>query len=74
MGCAGKLFNCSCVLKSCFKAYVLPNLAYCAPVRIPSAEFHLRLLDNVRRIEEKLCEGELCCLGPRRKVSSCICT
>ena len=29
---ARKLFYCRRVLKSCFNAYVLPNLEYCAPV------------------------------------------
>ena len=28
----GKLFNCPCVLKRCFDAYVLTSLEYCASV------------------------------------------
>ena len=34
-----------------------------------SAESHLGLLDSIVRSAEWLCEGELCCLGNRRKVS-----
>ena len=34
-----------------------------------SAESHLGLLDRIGRSVESLCEGELCCLGHRRKVS-----
>ena len=35
-----------------------------------SAESQLGLLDSVVRSAERLCEGELCCLGQRKKVSS----
>ena len=35
-----------------------------------SAEYHLSLLDSVVRSEERLCEGELCCLGHRMKVNT----
>ena len=34
---AGKLFDCPSALKSCFNAYVLSNLEYCAPARMSSA-------------------------------------
>ena len=34
-----------------------------------SAESHLGLLDIVVRSAKRLCEGELCCLGYRKKVS-----
>ena len=33
-------------------------------------ESHLGLLDNVVRSVEKLCEGELCCLEHKRKIST----
>ena len=33
-----------------------------------SAESHLGLLDSIVRSAEKLCEGELCCFGNKRKV------
>ena len=55
---AGKLFDCQRVLKS---------LGYVAPVWMSSAESHLGLLDSIVRSAERLCEGVLCCLGPRRK-------
>ena len=35
-----------------------------------SAESHLSLLDSVVCSAEGLCEGELCCLWHRRKVSA----
>ena len=35
-----------------------------------SAVSHLRLLDIVVISAERLCEGEYCCLGHRRKVSA----
>ena len=38
---AGKFFDCSRVLKSCFNAYVLSNLQHCAPVWMPPAGSHL---------------------------------
>ena len=57
------------MLKSCFNAYVLSNLDYCAPVWVSSAESRLGLLDSVARSAERLCEGELCCLGHIRSVS-----
>ena len=37
---------------------------------MPSAESHLGLLDSIVRSSERLCEGELCCLRHRRKVSA----
>ena len=40
------------------------------PVWVSSAESHLDLLDGIVRNDERLCEGELCCLGHRRKVSA----
>ena len=43
----GKLFDCPRVLKSCFKAYILPYLEYYASVWMSSAESHLCLLDSV---------------------------
>ena len=58
----GELFDCLRVLKSCFKAYALSNLEYCAPVWMSSAESHLSLLDSVILRAKRLCEGELCCL------------
>ena len=68
---AGNLFDCPRRFKSCFNAYVLSsNLEYCALVWISSAESHLRLLDNIVRSAERLCEGELCCLEHRRKISA----
>ena len=66
---AGKLFDCPCVLKSCFNAYVLFNLEHCASVWMSSAESHLSLVHSVFRSAERVCEGEFCCLRHRRKVS-----
>ena len=66
----GKLFDCPCVLKCCFNVYVLSSLEYCAPVLMLDTESHLGLLDSVIRSEERLCEGELCCLQHRRNVSA----
>ena len=57
------------MLKSCFSAYVLSSLEYCAPVWMSSAVSHLGLLETVVRCPE-MCEGELCCLGHRRKAST----
>ena len=34
-----------------------------------SADFHLGLFDSIVRSAERWREGELCCLGHRRKVS-----
>ena len=65
---AGELYNCPQVLKGCFNAYVLSSLDYCAPVCILSAASHLGLPDSIFRSAERLCGGELCCLGRRRKV------
>ena len=56
------------MLKSCFSAYVLSSLEYCAPVWMSSAEYHLGLLSSIVCSEESLRDGELCCLGHRRKV------
>ena len=36
---------------------------------MPSAEFYLGLLDSIVRSEERLCDGQNCCLGYRRKCS-----
>ena len=49
-----------------------PVYSICTSVWISSAESHLGLPDSVVRIEEKLCEGELCCLKHKRK--SCVCS
>ena len=35
-----------------------------------SAEYHLGLLHSIVHSEERLCEGDLCCLGHKRKVSA----
>ena len=70
VGRARKLFDWSRMLKGCFNAYVLSSLEYCAPVWMPSADSHLRLLDSSVHCAERLCEGELCSLGHRRKVSA----
>ena len=67
---AGKLFDCSRVLKRCFNAYVYSSLNSCAPVWMSSAESHLNLLDSVVRSAAKLCKDELCCLGRRKKVNA----
>ena len=67
---AGKLFYRQRVLKGYFNAYVLSSLEYCAPMWMSSAESHLRLLDSTICSVERLCEGELCCLGHRRMVSA----
>ena len=39
-------------------------------MRMSSAESHLGLLDSIVRSAERLCQGELCCLGHRRKISA----
>ena len=65
---AEKLFDCLRVLKSCVNAHALSSLAYCR--RMVSVEYHLSLLDCIIRSAERLCEGELCCLGHRRWVSA----
>ena len=65
-----KVLDCPRVLKSCINAYVLSSLEYCALAWMSSVESHLGLLYSVVRIAEGLCEGELCCLGYRRKVSA----
>ena len=62
-----------CPCKSCFNAYVLPNLEHCASVWMSSAESHLSLLDRVVRSAERLCEDELCCLRHRRRSVPCVC-
>ena len=64
---AGKLFDCPHVLKCCFNAYVLSSLEYCASVWLSSSESQLGLLDSTVCSEERLCEGELCYFGPKRK-------
>ena len=48
-------------------------MEYCASVwmlSVESVESHLGLLDSIVRSAERLCEGKLCCLGHRRKVSA----
>ena len=71
MSCAaGVLFACLCVLKSCFNAYVLSILEYCAPVKMLSAESHFGSLVCVVCSAERLYDCEFCCLGHRRKVSA----
>ena len=67
---AGKLFDCPRVLKGCFNANVLSSFEYRVPVWMSFTESHLGLLDRIFRSAERLCEGELCCLGHRRKVSA----
>ena len=66
----GKLRNCPRVLKSCSNAYVLLSLEYCAPVWMSPAKSHLGFLNSIVRTEEKLCEGDFCCLGHKMKVSA----
>ena len=68
-GWSKKVSQLSAEFKSCFNAYVLSSVEYCAPVWMSSAESHLGLLDSVVRSVEKLCEGELFCLEHRRKVT-----
>ena len=46
------------------------SLEYCVPVWMPSSESHLCLLDSIVRSVEWLCEGELSCLGHRKKASA----
>ena len=60
------------MLKSCFNAYVLSSLEYCAPVVMSSAESHLDFLDSIVRRAERLCQSELCSLALRRKVSALV--
>ena len=67
---AGKSFVCPCVLKSCFHVYVLSGLMHCASAWMSSSESHLDFLDSVVRSAKILCEGQLCCLGHRRKASA----
>ena len=66
---AGELFDWSRVLKRCFNAYILSSLEYCVPIWMWSEESLMSLLISVVCRAEKLCEGELCCLG-HRKVSA----
>ena len=65
---AGKLFDCPRVIKGCFNTYILSNMEYCAPVSKSSGESYLGLLDSIIRSAQRWCDGELCCLGHRRKV------
>ena len=65
---AGKLFDCPRVRNRCFNAYVLTSLEYCAPVWMSLGKSQLGLLDSIVRSAERLCEGELCCLGHRSLV------
>ena len=41
------------------------------PVWMSSAESHMVWLDIIAHSAKRMCEGELCCLGHRRKVSLC---
>ena len=50
---AGKLFDYPRMLKSCFNAYALPSLEYCAPVWMWSAESHLGGLYSIVRSAER---------------------
>ena len=67
---AGKLIDCPRVLKSCLNAYVLSSLEYCASVLMSSAESYLGLRGSIICSGERLCEGDLCYLGHRMKVST----
>ena len=69
VGRPGNLFDCPYVLQGCFNAYDLPNLEYCASMWMLSVKSHLSLLDSVVCSADKLCDGELSCLGHRKKVS-----
>ena len=64
------------VLKSCFNALVLSSLKYCTPCRCRRRRFIIVLFiirwvynSTVCSTERLRDEGELCCLGHRRKVS-----
>ena len=50
-----KIFDTKEVLTTCFRAYVLSRLEYCAPAWGSAAESHLKLLDGVVRRAEALC-------------------
>ena len=65
---SGKLFGCPRVLKSCFNANDLFSLKYCIPCGCLLPSF-IWVFWIVLRSAERLCEGELCCLGHRRMVS-----
>ena len=67
---AGLLLDSSRVPKSCFNAYVLFSLKYCAPVWLLSDKSHLGLMDSIVRSAEILFADKLCCLAHRRKVSA----
>ena len=56
---SGKLFDCPHVLKGGFN-----HIFY------PAWSIVLRVLDSIVRSAERVCVGELCCLGHRRKVSA----
>ena len=71
---ARMLFDCPRVLKGCFNAYVLSSLEYCASVLMSLVESHLGLLDSIDSSAERSCEGELCCLGHRKKIVPCVCS
>ena len=72
VGRAIKIFDTKEILTTCFRAYVLSRLEYCAPAWGSAAESHLKLLDGVVRRAEALCGASLCNLGHRRQVS-CLC-
>ena len=67
---AAKLFDCSRVLKSCFNAYVLFTLEYCASIGMPIAESYFGLVNSVARSAARLCEGKLYYLRHRSKISA----
>ena len=68
---AGALFDCPYVLKSCFNAYVLFNLEYCALVWMSFAESHLSFLNSVCSAE-RLCKCELFYWHRRKASAFCL--
>ena len=68
---AGILFDCPCVLKNCFNAYVLSSLEYCVPVWM-STESHLGWLDSIICSAERLREGELALLVGAQEEGQCL--
>ena len=69
---ASKIFGTNEVITTCFRAYVLSRLEYCAPARGSAAKSYFKLLDWVVRGAEVLCGVGLCNLVHRRQVS-CLC-
>ena len=66
----GNLFDCPRVLKNWFNTYVLSSLQFCEPVWMSSAESLWGLLGSVVHSAVRSGEGELCCLGHKRKASA----